>query len=74
MLVREAHYHEGHIQIAPEGLPPDAKVVVFFLTPDAAPTASNLSADQHAGLALQSQSSFSQTVLLDPAEDCWNNA
>ena len=74
MLAREAHYHEGHIRIAPEGLPPDAKVVVFFLTPDATHTASNVSADQHAGLSLQSQSSFAQTVLLDPAEDCWNDA
>ena len=74
MLAIQAHYHDGHIQIATEGLPRDSKVVVLFLTPDAADTSSNLSVDQQAALALQSQSSFAQTVLLNPAEDCWNNA
>lgn len=74
MLAIQAHYHDGHIQIATEGLPRDAKVVVLFLTPDAADASSNLSVDQQAALALQSQSSFAQTVLLNPAEDCWNNA
>jgi len=73
MLAIQAHYHEGHIQIATEGLPRDAKVVVVFLTPDAANASSHLSADQQAALSLQSQSSFAQTVLLNPAEDCWNN-
>ena len=29
---------------------------------------------QQAALFLQSQSSFAQTVLLNPVEDCWNNA
>ena len=74
MIAIQAHYHDGHIQIATEGLPRDSKVVVLFLTPDAADTSSNLSVDQQAALALQSQSSFAQTVLLNPAEDCWNNA
>jgi hypothetical protein len=74
MLAIQAHYHEGHIQIATEGLPRDSKVVVLFLTPEASDAPSNLTADQQAALALQSQSSFAQTVLLNPAEDCWNNA
>ncbi len=74
MLAIQAHYHDGHIQIATEGLPRDSKVVVVFLTPDASNASSNLSADQQAALTLQSQSNFAQTVLLNPAEDCWNNA
>lgn len=74
MLAIQANYHEGHIQIATEGLPRDAKVVVVFLDADAANTATSLSPDQQAALHLQSQSSFAQTVLLNPAEDCWNNA
>ena len=74
MLAIQAHYHEGHIQIATEGLPRDSKVVVLFLTPDATNASSNLSVDQQAALSLQSQSSFAQTVLLNPAEDCWNDA
>ena len=73
MLAIEANYHEGLIQIAREGLPRDAKVVVLFLDADAANTAISLSPDQQAALHLQSQSSFAQTVLLNPAEDCWNN-
>ena len=73
MLAIEANYHEGHIQIARAGLPRDAKVVVLFLDADAANTAISLSPDQQAALHLQSQSSFAQTVLLNPAEDCWNN-
>lgn len=74
MLAIQAHYHDGHIQIATEGLPRDSKVVVLFLTPDADNTSSNLSPDQQAALFLQSQSGFAKNVLLDPAEDCWNNA
>ena len=71
MLAIQAHYHDGHIQIPTEGLPRDSKVVVVFLAPD---TPSNLNSEQQAALVLQSQSSFAQTVLLNPAEDCWNNA
>jgi hypothetical protein len=74
MLAIQANYHEGHIQIATEGLPRDAKVVVVFLDAEAANASSAMSADQQAALHLQSQSSFAQTVLLNPAEDCWNNA
>jgi hypothetical protein len=74
MLAIQAHYHDGHIQIATEGLPRDSKVVVLFLTPDAATTSSELNTDQQVAMYLQSQSGFAQTVLLDPAEDCWNNA
>ena len=74
MLAIQAHYHDGHIQIATEGLPRDSKVVVVFLAPDSSDAPSNLNAEQQAALSLQSQSSFAQTVLLNPAEDCWNNA
>jgi hypothetical protein len=74
MLAIQANYHEGHIQIATEGLPRDAKVVVVFLDTEAANVSNGLSPDQQAALHLQSQSSFAQTVLLNPAEDCWNNA
>ena len=74
MLAIQAHYHDGHIQIATEGLPRDSKVVVVFLSTDANDAPSNLNAEQQAALSLQSQSSFAQTVLLNPAEDCWNNA
>lgn len=74
MLAIQAHYHDGHIQIATEGLPRDSKVVVVFLAPDANDAPSNLNAEQQAALSLQSQSSFAQIVLLNPAEDCWNNA
>jgi hypothetical protein len=74
MLAIQANYHDGHIQIATEGLPRDAKVVVVFLDAESANTSNSLSPDQQAALHLQSQSSFAQTVLLNPAEDCWNNA
>jgi hypothetical protein len=74
MLAIQAEYHDGHIQIATKGLPRDSKVVVLFLTPDIANASSKLNSDQQAALSLQSQSSFARTVLLDPAEDCWNNA
>jgi hypothetical protein len=74
MLAIHANYHQGHIQIAAEGLPRDAKVVVLFLDPEAPNTVTSLSPDHQAALHLQSQSSFAQTVLLNPAEDCWNNA
>ena len=74
MLAIQAHYHNGHIQIATEGLPRDSKVVVVFLSTDAKDAPGNLSPEQQAALLLQSQSSFAQTVLLNPVEDCWNNA
>ena len=80
MLAIQAHYHDGHIQIATKGLPRDSKVVVLFLAPDANDANdvnnafSNSNAEQQAALSLQSQTSFAQTVLLNPAEDCWNNA
>ena len=80
MLAIQAQYHDGHIQIPTEGLPRDAKVVVVFLeaesanTPNTPNTHKGLNPDQQAALHLQSQSSFAQTVLLNPAEDCWNNA
>lgn len=48
----------------------DAKVVVIFLSPDESQV--NITAEQQAVLAMQSQSNFSQTVLLNPAEDCWD--
>ena len=72
MLAIQAHCHAGHIQIPTDGIPMDAKVVVLFLSPD--DNAVNITTEQQAVLALQSQSSFAQTVLLNPAEDCWNNA
>lgn len=74
MLAIQATYHDGHIQIASEGLPHAAKVVVHFLDAEAANAATSLRPDQQATLHLQRQSSFAQTVLLNPAEDCWNNA
>jgi len=74
MLAIQAHYHNGHIQIATEGLPRDSKVVVVFLSADAKDAPNNLNPEQQAALSLQSQSSFAQTVLLNPAEDCWNDA
>jgi uncharacterized lipoprotein YbaY len=74
MLAIQAQYHEGHIHIATEGLPREAKVVVVFLDAEVANAPKGLSPDQQAALHMQSQSSFAQTVLLNPAEDCWNNA
>lgn len=74
MLAIQADYHDGRIQIATEGLPRDSKVVVVFLSADAKDTPNNLNPEQQAALSLQSQSSFAQTVLLNPAEDCWNDA
>ncbi len=74
MLAIQAQYHDGHIQIPTEGLPRDAKVVVVFLTPDASNQPRNMTEEQQAALILQSQSSFAKNVLLNPAEDCWNNA
>lgn len=72
MLAIQAHCHAGHIHISTDGIPMDAKVVVLFLSPD--DNAVNITTEQQAVLAMQSQSSFAQTVLLNPAEDCWNNA
>jgi hypothetical protein len=71
MLAIQAHCHAGHIQIPTAGIPMDAKVVVLFLSPDESQI--NLTEDQQAILAMQSQSNFAQTVLLNPEEDCWNN-
>lgn len=71
MLVIQAHCHAGVIKIAAAGIPMDAKVVVLFLSPDE--NQINLTEDQQAILAMQSQSNFAQTVLLNPEEDCWNN-
>lgn len=73
MLAIQAHYHDGHIQLPPQGLPRDAKVVVLFLDSDEPSSDSALSPDQQAALRLQSQSGFAQNVLLNPAEDCWNH-
>lgn len=73
MLAIQANCHEGHIQLPPQGLPRDAKVVVLFLDPEATDTSSALSPDQLAALHLQSQTGFAQNILLNPAEDCWNN-
>lgn len=77
MLAIQASYHDGHIEIPTTGLPRDAKVVVVFLTPDASDaqdSIGNLNEEQLAALKLQSHNSFSTNVLLNPAEDCWNDA
>lgn len=71
MLAIKAHCHAGHIQIPTEGIPLDAQVVVLFLGSD--DTNQQLTEEQHAAAVLQSQSGFAQTVLLNPAEDCWND-
>jgi len=73
MLAIQANYHEGHIQLPPQGLPRDAKVVVVFLEPEGTSTTQEMNPDQLAALRLQSKSGFAQHVLLNPAEDCWNN-
>ena len=73
MLAIQAHCHEGHIHLTEEGLPRDAKVVVVFLDAEPANAQNSLSPEQHAALHLQSQSSFAQSILLNPAEDCWND-
>ena len=74
MLAIPAHCHEGHIQLNTQGLPRDAKVVVLFLDVDAESAPTNLSPEQQAALKLQSQSHFAKDVLLNSAEDCWNDA
>ena len=74
MLVIQGHFHDGHTQISTEGLPRDAKVVVVFLDVEAANASNSLSPDQQVAFHLQSQNSFAQAVLLNHAEDCWNNA
>ena len=71
MLAIKAHCRAGHIQITTEGIPHDAKVVVFFLPPD--DSSDDLTAEQHAALIMQSQTGFAQEVLLHPDEDCWND-
>jgi len=71
MLAIQAHCQAGHIHLDPSGIPADARVVVVFLPTEASNT--SLSIEQQAALALQSQSNFAQTVLLNPAEDCWND-
>lgn len=73
MLVIQAKYQEGCIHIAQEGLPREAKVVVLFLDGDDVTSLGGLSPEQQAALRLQSQSAFAQNVLLNPAEDCWND-
>jgi len=73
MLAIQAHCRDGHIQLPTEGLPHDAKVVVVFLDTEAASAPKGTSPEQQAALHLQSQSRFAQSVLLNPAEDCWNN-
>lgn len=42
MLAIQANYHEEQIQIATEGLPRDAKVVVVFLDTEAANASNGL--------------------------------
>ena len=71
MLAIKAHCHAGHIQVPTEGIPLDSNVVVLFLTPDDNPR--DLTEEQHAAAIMQSQSGFAQNVLLNPAEDCWND-
>lgn len=71
MLAIKAHCHAGHIQIPPEGIPLDSKVVVLFLGPE--DDSEQLTQEQHAAATMQSQSGFAQSVLLNPAEDCWND-
>jgi len=73
MLAIQAQCHEGHIQLPSDGLPRNGKVLVVFLDVEPATTPINLNPDQEAALHLQSQSQFAQTVLLNPAEDCWNH-
>ena len=73
MLAVPARCHDGHIHLNTEGLPRDAKVVVVFLDAEPANTSNELNSEQQAALRLQSQSQFAQTILLNPAEDCWNN-
>jgi hypothetical protein len=84
MLAIQSHCHNGNIQLEQEGIPADADVIVLFLNnqvaandPTANPLTANhvlqgLSAEQHAALVMQSQTGFAQSVLLDPAEDCWD--
>lgn len=72
MLAIKAHCHAGRIQLPAEGIPLDAKVVVVFLPADEESDAA-LTEEQNAAWRLQSQSSFARSVLLNPAEDCWND-
>jgi hypothetical protein len=71
MLAIKAHCHAGHIQLPTDGIPHDSNVVVVFLTPE--DHAAGLSQEQQSAAIMQSQSGFAQTVLLNPAEDCWND-
>lgn len=73
MLAIQAQCLKGHIHLPQAGLPLDAKVVVVFLDADSATASSSLSPEQQAALQLQSHSNFAQNILLNPAEDCWNN-
>ncbi len=70
MLAIEAQCRAGHIELPREGTPRDGKVIVLFLD---ANTLSNLTEDQQAALKMQSESGFVKKVLMDPAEDCWND-
>jgi hypothetical protein len=59
--------------MAQAGLPRKARVVVVFLEGDPDDAAPPLNAEQQAAWRLQSQTSFANDVLLNPAEDCWNH-
>jgi hypothetical protein len=71
MLAIEAQCRAGHIELPRVGTPRDGKVIVLFL--DADGTLSSLTEDQQAALKMQSESGFAKKVLMDPAEDCWND-
>jgi len=71
MLAIQTHCHNGKIQLEQEGIPADSDVIVLFLN-TANKAVSGLSTEQRAALMMQSQTGFAQSVLLDPAEDCWD--
>ena len=80
MLAIQSHCHRGNIQLVQEGIPVDADVIVLFLNtpiasndPASNSVLSGLNAEQRGALIMQSQTGFAQSVLLDPAEDCWDN-
>jgi hypothetical protein len=80
MLAIQSHCHNGNIQLSQEGIPADSAVIVLFLNSQTAANdtpANNMlvgmSAEQRGALLMQSQTSFARSVLLDPAEDCWDN-
>lgn len=80
MLAIQSHCHNGSIQLSQEGIPADSAVIVLFLNSQTAAndTPANkmlvsMSAEQRGALLMQSQTGFARSVLLDPAEDCWDN-